>query len=197
MPTTATSMFAVSGPATRDGRASKGSCPSPPPSSGSTRRRARSTDRPSVSSWALASRTGSSLGGASRQSRLLDSEAGCGNCRAQPEAKASRRSSRTCPPTSSGGAATSASARRRRRCVNLTNDQAAAACRRLETMDSVGLLVLPSCGAEASAGIWRHKPPVAHVAPGGSAIAPHLPLLYQTPSSPRSALQPSGVPKHA
>jgi hypothetical protein len=46
-----------------------------------------------------------------------------------------------------------------------------------------------NCDAAASAGTSRRKPPAAHVALGGSAPAPHLPLLYRTPHSKRSALQ--------
>src|SRR5262245_29924045 len=48
-------------------------------------------------------------------------------------------------------------------------------------------LASQSCDAAASAGTWRHKPPAAHVAPGGSRTAPHSPLLCQIASSVRSA----------
>ncbi|MET3335842.1 RNA-directed DNA polymerase [Bradyrhizobium japonicum] len=42
---------------------------------------------------------------------------------------------------------------------------------------SMDPLALPSCDAAASAGIWRRKPPAAHVALGGSRTAPRSPLL--------------------
>src|SRR5215831_14934009 len=37
---------------------------------------------------------------------------------------------------------------------------------------SAGAPASLSCGAAASAGTWRHKPPAAHMAPGGSRTAP-------------------------
>jgi hypothetical protein len=52
---------------------------------------------------------------------------------------------------------------------------------------SVETLVLQSCDAAASAGIWRRKPPAAHMAIGGSQAAPRLPSRCQPPSSPHSA----------
>jgi RNA-directed DNA polymerase len=52
---------------------------------------------------------------------------------------------------------------------------------------SVEPLVLQSYDAAASAGIWRRKPPAAHMALGGSRTVPHSPSLCQTPSSPHSA----------
>src|ERR1700730_6413179 len=48
-------------------------------------------------------------------------------------------------------------------------------------------LALPTCDAAASAGIWRHKPPGTHMAPGGSQTAPRSPLLCQTASLSHSA----------
>src|SRR5262249_46758542 len=55
---------------------------------------------------------------------------------------------------------------------------------------SAGVLAMLSCDAAASAGIWRHPPLEAHVAPGGSAIAPPSPLLCQSSTSGRSAYLP-------
>src|SRR6267142_556294 len=111
------------------------------------------------------------------------------NLRAGPEAKASRRSSRSCPSTSSGGAATSDSARPRRCCANLTNGPDEGCVPWSGCNGNEGLLVMPNCDAAASAGIRRRKPPVAHVVLGGSATVPHLPWLYRTPHSNRSVLQ--------
>jgi Group II intron, maturase-specific domain len=52
-------------------------------------------------------------------------------------------------------------------------------------------LALPSCDAAASAGIWRHKPPVARMALGGSQTAPRSPSPCQSRSSDHSAWLPS------
>jgi len=38
---------------------------------------------------------------------------------------------------------------------------------------SAAALVLQSCDAAVSAGIWRRNPPAAHMAPGGSRTVPH------------------------
>src|SRR5215475_11086297 len=56
---------------------------------------------------------------------------------------------------------------------------------------SGGVLALLSCDAAASAGTWRRKLPVAHVALGGSAIVPPSTLLSQLPTSGPSACLPS------
>src|ERR1700676_5683738 len=92
--------------------------------------------------------------------------------------------------TSSGGAATSASARRHRCCVNLSNGPDDGCVPSFGSNGKADPIALRNCDAAASARFWRHKPPAAHGALGGSAIAPHLPRLYRTPYSNRSALQP-------
>jgi hypothetical protein len=101
--------------------------------------------------------------------------------------KAWRRSPGSCQSTSSGGAATSASAKPRRHCVNLTAGSGGGCVPSPGSNGSVEPLDLQSYDAAASAGIWRHKPPAAHMALGGSRTVPHSPSLCQTPSSPHSA----------
>src|SRR5438445_6385 len=52
---------------------------------------------------------------------------------------------------------------------------------------SVDPLASPNCDAAASAGTWRHKPPAAHVALGGSQAALRSPWQCQSPSLVHSA----------
>ena len=85
----------------------------------------------------------------------------------------------------------SASAKPRRYCVNLTAGSGGGCVPSPGSNGSVEPLVLQSCDAAASAGIWRHKPPAAHMALGGSRTVPRLPSLCQTPSSPHSGWLPS------
>jgi len=105
--------------------------------------------------------------------------------------QATRRSSRSCPLTLSVGAATSASAKPRRYCADLTSGSGGGCAPSPGSNGSVDGLALPSCDAAASAGTWRHKPPAAHMALGGSRTARRSPLPCQLRSSAHSAWLPS------
>src|ERR1019366_2624247 len=100
----------------------------------------------------------------------------------------------SCPSTSPGGVATSASAKRRRCCVGLTNGSGDGCAPSPGNSGSAEIHGLQSCDAAASAGNWRHKPLAAHMARGGSAIAPLPKLPCQTASSHHSAYVPSQIP---
>ena len=76
--------------------------------------------------------------------------------------------------TSSAGAATSASAKPRRCCAHLTSGSGGGCAPSPGSSGSADALALPNCDAAASAGIWRLKPPAAHMALGGSATSPAL-----------------------
>ena len=80
------------------------------------------------------------------------------------EARASRRSSRSCRSTSLGGAATSTSAILRRCCATSTSGPGDGCAQSPGSSGNAGLLGSPSCDAAASAGIWRRKPLVARMA---------------------------------
>src|SRR5947209_4313405 len=75
----------------------------------------------------------------------------------------------------------------RRCCVHLTSGPGGGCAPSPGSSGSTDRLASPSCDAAASAGTWRQKPPEAHVAPGGSRIAPRLLSLCQIPSSVHSA----------
>src|SRR5262249_14531747 len=76
------------------------------------------------------------------------------------------------------GAATSAFAKPRQYCAHLMNGSGGGCAPSPGSNGSTDGLALPSCDAAASAGTWRHKLPVARMAPGGSRTALRLTLLY-------------------
>ena len=98
------------------------------------------------------------------------------------------------------GAATSASARPHRCCADLNSGPGGGCVPSPGNSGSVVGRGLLNCDAAASAGTWRHRPPAAHMAPGGSATAPPWPSHSPTPPSRRSALpllvptKPSNLP---
>ncbi len=103
---------------------------------------------------------------------------------------ASRKSPRSCRAISSDGAPTSASAKPLQCCAISTSGPGGGCVPSPGSSGSVGAPALRGCDAAASAGIWRRKPPVAHMVPGGSATARRSPSPCQMPSSPRLASQP-------
>src|ERR1700676_2712204 len=91
----------------------------------------------------------------------------------------------------SAGAATSASAKLRRCCARLTSGSGDGCAPSPGSNGGVDALASPNCDTAASAGTWRHKPPVAHMALGGWQRAPRSTWPCQSSSSGHSVWLPS------
>ena len=120
---------------------------------------------------------------------IAASRAGSGNSRGAPEGRASRRSPRNCPSIWLDGGPNLASAKRRRCCAHLTSGSGDGCVPLPGSSGSMDADAFASCDTAVSARPWRRKPPAAHAAHGGSAIAKRSSSPCRMTSSERSASQ--------
>jgi hypothetical protein len=140
--------------------------------------------------WTSLSTAGSAgaicSGGALPRRHSPASKAESGSSRAARRARPSGRSPKSCLAILLDGELTSVSVKLRRYYVNLTSGPGGGCVPSLGGNGRAGTHALPSCDAAASAGIWRHKLPAAHMALGASATVPRSRLPCRTHFCARS-----------